>query len=67
MKYHKFLGCAVATAAFVVEAGIATADFTKDVGPVRPELHPSRFGFCGLVSATPAGMWTGVRREKETR
>ena len=26
------------------EAGIATADFTKDIGLVRPELHSSGFG-----------------------
>ena len=27
-----------------VQAELATADFTRDVGPVRPELHSSGFG-----------------------
>ena len=35
---------AALNAVSVAEASIATADFTKDVGPVRPELHSSGFG-----------------------
>lgn len=38
------MAAAALNAVSVVEASIATADFTKDVGPVRPELHSSGFG-----------------------
>ena len=44
MTMKMMMALAVVAVSAAVQAEIATADFTKDVGPVRPELHSSGFG-----------------------